>query len=124
MISVRRMVGGFLGRRKPAVAGPTPVYVRRMPLGAVLDLEVYLSEVITTLADEYMDELLEIAEDRAAVGEYDGYKPEPLLVERLCAAVGYELPLYGSAATKLADQLRAVAPAPTGRQAGDGGVTA
>ncbi|MBH1932921.1 hypothetical protein I5Q34_01200 [Streptomyces sp. AV19] len=111
MKSLRRLIGRIVGRRKPAVTGPVPIYVRRSPAGAVLDVESYAHRVITTLADEYLDELIEIAEDRANVREYDGHRPEGLLVERLAEAVGYELPLYGVQVTELADRLRAVAPA-------------
>lgn len=111
MNSFRRMIGRLLGRREPAVTGPTRIYVRRTPAGAVLDVEHYLTFVITTLADEYLDELLEIAEDRGIAQEHDGHEPEKLLVEKLTAAIGYELPLYGDAAARLADRLKRAAPA-------------
>lgn len=110
-MKIRRMIGRLLGRREPAVTGPTQIYVRPIPAGAVLDVEHYLTIVITTLADEYLDELMEIAEDRGLAREYDGHEPERLLVEKLTAAIGYELPLYGDAVATLADRLRMAAPA-------------
>ncbi|RLU79329.1 hypothetical protein CTZ27_37125 [Streptomyces griseocarneus] len=117
----------MVGRRREelAVAGPTRIYVRRIPAGAVLDLEHYLSTVITSLADEFMDELQEIADDRAITTVHDGYKPEELLVERLCERIGYTIPLYGEEVTRLADRLRAVAPKPRiPRQRAEGGAAA
>ncbi|NUU22809.1 MAG: hypothetical protein HOV68_15050 [Streptomycetaceae bacterium] len=102
--------------RRPAVTGPYRLYIRRTPTGAMLDVEHYLTAVIQTLADnsDLLDLLMEIEEDRrnARAHKHDGWEPEELLVEKLCTALGYELPLYGDAVTRLADRLRAVAPAP------------
>ena len=102
--------------RRPAVTGPYPLYVRRIPTGAMLDVEHYLIAVIETIADnpDLLDLLMEIEEDRrnARAHRHDGWEPEELLVEKLTAALGYELPLYGPAVEQLADRLRAVAPAP------------
>lgn len=102
--------------RRPLVTGPFRLYVRRTPTGAALDVEHYLTAVIRTLADnpDLMDLLVEIEEDRrnAHSHRHDGWEPEDCLVEKLSIALGYELPLYGDAVARLADRLRAVAPAP------------
>lgn len=101
--------------RRPAVTGPTRIYVRRIPTGVMLDVEHYLVEVINTLADnpDLMDLLAEIEQDRqdARTHRHDGWQPEQLLVERLTAALGYEVPVHGDAVAALADRLRAAAPA-------------
>jgi hypothetical protein len=109
--------------RRPIVTGPFRLYVRRTPSGAALDVEHYLTAVIHTLADnaDLMEMLDEIAVDRAEAREHDGWEPEELLVEKLTIALGYELPLHGAAVARLADRLRAVAPAvaiPAQREAG------
>lgn len=100
--------------RRPLVTGPFRLYVRRTPTGAALDVEHYLTAVIQTLADnpDLMELLDEIAVDRAEARSHDGWEPEDCLVEKLSIALGYELPLYGDAVARLADRLRAVAPAP------------
>lgn len=102
--------------RRPAVTGPYRLYIRRIPTGATLDVSDYLIAMIETIADnpDLMDLMSEIEEDRknAHAHKHDGWEPEALLVEKLCAALGYELPLYGEAVGRLADRLRAVAPAP------------
>ena len=102
--------------RRPAITGPYSVYVRRIPTGATLDISDCLVAMIETIADnpDLMDLLTEIEEDRksARAHKHDGWEPEALLVEKLCTALGYELPLYGDAVARLADRLRAVAPAP------------
>lgn len=102
--------------RRPAVTGPYRLYVRRIPTGATLDVSDYLIAMIETIADnpDLMDLMSEIEEDRqnARAHKHDGWEPEALLVEQLCAALGYELPLYGPVVGQLADRLRAVAPAP------------
>lgn len=102
--------------RRPVVTGPYRLYVRRTPTGAMLDVEHYLVAVIETLADnpDLMDLLTEVEEDRrtARAHRHDGWEPEELLVEKLVAALGYELPLSGPAVLRLADRLRAVAPSP------------
>ena len=99
--------------RRPAVTGPNRVYVRRIPTGAMLDVEDYLINTLQTLADnpDLMAQLDEIASDRRMARSHDRWEPEELLVEQLTAALGYELPLYGDAVEKLANRLRAVAPA-------------
>ncbi|MDX3835658.1 hypothetical protein [Streptomyces europaeiscabiei] len=103
--------------RRPAVTGPYRLYIRRIPTGATLDVSDYLIAMIETIADnpDLMDLMSEIEEDRknAHAHKHDGWEPEALLVEQLCAALGYELPLYGPVVGQLADRLRAVAPAPT-----------
>ena len=100
--------------RRPAVRSPHRLYVRRIPTGAMLDVEAYLIDILQTLADnpDLRDMLDEIAADRREAREHDGWEPEELLVENLTAALGYELPLYGDTVARLADRLRAVAPAP------------
>lgn len=100
--------------RRPTVTGPYRVYVRRTPTGAMLDVEHYLIAMIETLADnpDLFDLLDEIARDRRMARSHDRWEPEELLVEKLVAALGYELPLNGPAVLRLADRLRAVAPAP------------
>ena len=102
--------------RRPAITGPHAVYVRRVPTGVMLDVENYLTSTIETIADnpDLLDLLMEIAEDRgnARAHMHDGWEPEALLVEKLTAALGYELPVYGERVTALADRLRALAPAP------------
>lgn len=115
--------------RRPAVTGPTRIHVRRIPTGVVLDVESYLVEVINTLADnpDLMDLLAEIEQDRETARQHrhDGWRPEQLLVERLTALLGYEIPVYGDAVAALADRLRAAAPAapvasiPAQRRAGE-----
>ncbi|CAL9314234.1 hypothetical protein [Streptomyces sp. SudanB91_2054] len=112
--------------RRPAITGPTRIYVRRIPTGAVLDLEHFLTDRLTAIADDpdLLALLLEIADQRGTTGEYDGWAPEQLLMERLLSGVGYEVPVYGDAVAALADRLRAVAPAapvasiPAQREAG------
>ncbi|MFD5697511.1 hypothetical protein [Streptomyces lasiicapitis] len=100
--------------RRPVVTGPYRLYVRRIPTGALLDVEHYLIAVLETLADneDLLALLNAMAEDRELAREHDGWEPEELVVEQLTAALGYELPLYGPAVAALADRLRAVAPAP------------
>lgn len=112
--------------RRPAVTGPTRIYVRRIPTGVILDVEHYLIEVINTLADnpDLMDMLAEIEQDRETARQHrhDGWRPEQLLVERLTSLLGYEVPVYGDQVAALADRLRAAAPAvviPAQRQAGE-----
>ena len=99
--------------RRPAVTGPRALYLRRIPTGALLDVEEYLIATLQTLADnpDLMALLDEIASDRRMAASHDGWEPEQLLVEQLTAALGYEIPLYGEAVGRLADRLRAVAPA-------------
>lgn len=112
--------------RRPAITGPTRIYVRRIPTGAVLDLEHFLTDRLTAIADDpdLLALLLEISDQRGTTGEYDGWAPEQLLMERLLSGVGYEVPVYGDAVAALADRLRAVAPAapvasiPAQREAG------
>lgn len=109
--------------RRPAITGPYRIYVRRIPAGAMLDVEHYLTAMLTTLADnpDLLDLLLEMAEDRGQAREYDGWEPEALLVEKLVTALGYELPVYGESVARLAGLLRAVAPVvgiPQQREAG------
>ncbi|MFF7553627.1 hypothetical protein ACFZA9_12155 [Streptomyces olivaceus] len=112
--------------RRPVVTGPARIYARRIPTGVVLDVEHYLVEVINTLADnpDLLDMLAEIEQDRQSARDrrHDGWRPEQLLVERLTALLGYEIPL-GDQVAALADRLRALAPAepvtiPGQRQAG------
>jgi hypothetical protein len=101
--------------RRPAVTGPTRIYVRDIPTGVMLDVEHYLVEVINTLADnpDLMDLLAEIEQDRETARQHrhDGWRPEQLLVERLTSLLGYEIPVYGDQVAALADRLRAAAPA-------------
>ncbi|MBE4735772.1 hypothetical protein [Streptomyces caniscabiei] len=101
--------------RRPAITGPYRVYVRRIPTGVTLDVSDYLVAMIETIADnpDLMDLLSEIEEDRrtAHAHKHDGWEPEALLVEQLCAALGFELPVYGAGVASLADRLRALAPA-------------
>lgn len=100
--------------RKPAITGPMPFYTRRVPDGVLVDLEEYFTYVVTTIADDddafalFMD----LVEDRATAREHDGWEPEKLLMERLAEQVGYEIPVRGVALARLADRLRAAAPAP------------
>ncbi len=99
--------------RRPAITGPYRLYVRRTPAGAMLDVEHYLTAMLTTIADneDLLALLLEMAEDRGEARAHDGWEPEGLLVEKLTAALGYELPLHGPAVMALADRLAAAAPA-------------
>lgn len=101
--------------RRPAITGPYPVYIRRIPTGVMLDVESYLTAMVVTLADNpgLLNLLDEIATDRAQAKEHDGWEPEQLLVEKLCTALGYELPVYGDAVARLADRLHAAVPAPS-----------
>ncbi|MGA6223524.1 hypothetical protein ACPESV_24705 [Streptomyces umbrinus] len=111
--------------RRPALTGPMRLYTRRVPDGVYLDLEEYFIHVIETIADDEdaLGLLLEIAEDRGVSREHDGWEPEKLLVEQLAERVGHEIPVRGDALRKLADRLRAAAPAepvaiPAQREAG------
>lgn len=101
--------------RRPAVTGPTRVYVRDIPTGVLLDVEHYLIEVINTLADnpDLLDMLAEIEQDRETARQHrhDGWRPEQLLVERLTGLLGYEIPVYGDQVAALANRLRTAAPA-------------
>lgn len=100
--------------RRPAVTGPERIYIRRIPTGVLLDVEHYLTRVLTTIADdeELLALLLEFAADRAKPKKHNGHAPEQLRLEQLVRAVGYELPVYGKRVAALADRLRALAPAP------------
>ncbi|MEU0207409.1 hypothetical protein [Streptomyces canus] len=103
--------------RRPAITSPMRLYTRRVPDGVFLDLEDYFVHVIETLTDdeEALALLLEIAEDRGTAREHDGWEPEQLLVEKLALIVGYEIPVRGQALARLADRLKAAAPAPVVR---------
>ena len=100
--------------RRPTITGPYRLYVRRTPAGAMLDVEHYLVSTIETIADnpDLMDLLVEIEEDRrdARAHQHDGWEPEQMLVEKLTTALGYELPLNGSALARLAAKLQAAVP--------------
>ncbi|NUS78437.1 MAG: hypothetical protein HOV70_19870 [Streptomyces sp.] len=100
--------------RSPAVTGPYRLYVRRIPTGAMLDVEHYLIATLHTIADnpDLLDLVLRLAEDRGQAREHDGWEPDEHLTEQLVTALGYELPLYGDAVSALADRLRALAPTP------------
>jgi hypothetical protein len=100
--------------RRPAVTGPYRVYVRPIPTGVMLDVEHYLTAVLETLADnpDLLELLDQMARDRELARGHDGWEPEELLVEKLTLALGFELPVYGEAVVRLADRLRALAPAP------------
>jgi hypothetical protein len=100
--------------RRPAITGPHRIYTRRIPTGVLLDVEHYLTHVLTTIADdeELLALLLEVAAERAEPRTHDGHAPEALLLEQIAQAVGYELPVYGDKVAALADRLRALAPAP------------
>jgi hypothetical protein len=100
--------------RRPAVTGPYRLYVRRIPTGVLLDVEHYLTHVLTTIAtdEELLALLLEFSADHAAQRGHDGHAAERLLLERIAGAVGYEVPVYGGEVAALADRLRALAPAP------------
>ncbi|MFF7485582.1 hypothetical protein ACFZBC_08800 [Streptomyces luteogriseus] len=115
--------------RRPVATGPMPIYTRRVPDGIFLDLEEYFEHVITTIADEpdALALLLEIVDDRAMAREHDGWEPEHLLLERLADSIGYEVPVRGKALARLADRLRAAAPAPVAQipaQRREGGAAA
>ncbi|MFC8515541.1 hypothetical protein [Streptomyces sp. NPDC057257] len=98
--------------RRPAVTGPQRIYVRQLPTGALLDVEHYLTGVLTSIAndEELLALLLEIADDRAQAGGHDGWAPDRLLMEQLVDAVGYELPVYGAEVESLAKRLLHAAP--------------
>jgi hypothetical protein len=112
--------------RRPALTGPMRLYTRRVPDGVFLDLEEYFTYVVSTLADDedafalFMD----LVEDRAEARDHDGWEPERLLMERLAEMVGHEVPVRGQALARLADRLKAAAPAapvasiPAQREAG------
>ncbi|WP_037616325.1 hypothetical protein [Streptomyces aureus] len=100
--------------RRPVITGPYRLYVRRIPGGAMLDVEHYLTAMIEALADDsdLLGLLDDIVTDRAEARAHDGWKPEALLVEKLTDRLGFELPLYDQAAARLADRLHALTPAP------------
>lgn len=100
--------------RRPVSTGPVRLYTRRVPDGIFLDLEDYLTQVITTLADDpdALDLLMHIVEDRSLARGHDGWEPEELLMEQLADMVGYEVPVRGKQLTSLAARLLAAAPAP------------
>lgn len=99
--------------RRPAITGPTRIYTRRIPTGVLLDLEHFLTQALTTIADdeELLALLLEYAAERAGT-PHDGHAPERLLLEQIVGAVGYEVPVYGDAVARLAGRLRSGVPAP------------
>ncbi|MGV9282173.1 hypothetical protein [Streptomyces sp. NPDC003730] len=98
--------------RRPAVTGPTRLYVRRIPTGVMLDLEHFLTDRLNAIADDpdLLALLLEISDQHGTAGGYDGHAPEQLLMERLLDGVGFEVPVYGNAVAALAEQLLAAAP--------------
>lgn len=100
--------------RRPAITGPYRVYVRRTPGGAMLDVEHYLTAMLTTLADnpDLLELLDRMAADRADARGHDGWEPDALLVEQLMTALGYELPVYGRSVMRLAYRLRRCTPLP------------
>jgi hypothetical protein len=82
-----------------------------------LDVEHTVTALVLDLVDHHLDVLLEIAEERATAGPYDGHRPESLLVEQLVADLGFELPVYGREVLALADRLRELAgPVPVSAQ--------
>jgi len=101
--------------RRPSITGPMRFPTRRIPDGVLLDLEDYFVHVVTTITDDpdAFALLLEIADDRGAAREHDGWEPEKLLMERLAEQVGYEIPVRGDALVRLAKRLKAAAPAPS-----------
>ncbi|MEV7793366.1 hypothetical protein AB0O68_15440 [Streptomyces sp. NPDC087512] len=100
--------------RRPAITGPHRIYVRRIPVGVMLDLEHPIAAALTAIADdeELLGLLLEYAGDRAEPRAHDGHASEGLLLEQILARVGYEVPVYGDSVAALADRLRALAPVP------------
>lgn len=101
--------------RRPALTESMRLYTRRLPDGMALDLEEYFAYVVATIADDPDAYALfqELVDDRAMAREHDGWEPERLLMEKLATTVGYEVPVRGEALARLADRLRAAAPAPT-----------
>ncbi|MFD7978852.1 hypothetical protein [Streptomyces sp. NPDC059071] len=95
---------------KPAT-GPIPIYVRTLPAGVVLDLEALTRLVVGDLIDALLDgqstdlwDLLhEVADEKTAPvhAKFDREHLEQELTERASSRV----PLYGTRALDLADQL-------------------
>lgn len=100
--------------RRPAITGPSRIYLRRIPTGVLLDLEHPLTQALTAIADdeELLAKLLEFSADRAGQRPHDGHAPERLLLEEILQTIGYEVPVYGDKVAELGDRFRALAPAP------------
>ncbi|MFJ7070140.1 hypothetical protein [Streptomyces sp. NPDC101115] len=96
---------------KPAT-GPIPIYVRTLPAGVVLDLEaltrLVVGDVLDALLDgdstDLWDQLLELASPGTAPTPEDRL-PYESLVSELTERASSRVPLYGTRALELADQL-------------------
>lgn len=90
--------------------GPIPVYVRTIPTGVVLDLEaltrLVVGDVLDALLDSQSTDLWDRLLDLAAGGmPAEGRLPYEELVADLTGRASSRVPLYGTAAVTLADQL-------------------
>ncbi|MFF9197297.1 hypothetical protein ACF09L_19025 [Streptomyces sp. NPDC014779] len=91
--------------------GPIPIYVRSIPAGTVLDLEAFTRLVVGDVLDALLDgqstdlwDLLhEVADEKTTRvhAKFDREQLEQELTERASSRV----PLYGTRAVELADQL-------------------
>lgn len=114
------------------LSGPMPVYVKKIPAGVVLDLEVFTEKVVGDVIDVLLDEsngaydrLAQLAEtlpERWATRREDRLPYEDL-VSDLTEHVSTRVPLYGTKALELAELLRAACPTvlPVPAQRGKGG---
>ncbi|MFJ6935730.1 hypothetical protein [Streptomyces sp. NPDC101132] len=100
---------------QPPVTGPIPIYVKRTPGGAALDMSALTAHVISDVIDALIDpestdlwDLLQAVANPPARAEGD---TDPLdreqLETALTARASSRVPLYGPAVTRLAERLLA-----------------
>lgn len=116
-----------LGDGEKPVTGPTPIYVRTIPAGVVLDMEALTRLVVGDVLDALLDpsdtsawdQLHDLAETTR--NPEDGRLPFEELVADLVARSSSRVPLYGPATQELIEKLRrasAPRPVPSQREAG------
>ncbi|MFI0768570.1 hypothetical protein ACH4TQ_27340 [Streptomyces sp. NPDC021218] len=109
---IRRRLGRWLlGETAPV---PGPVYVAGLPCAVTLDFDTLVRnntlDLLDLLADEFADDLAEIAETRPAA---DPFTPERLaveeLVDRLVGRLATRVALTPQQALRVSEQVRELA---------------
>lgn len=92
----------------PPVTGPHRIYVESTPTGAALDVEHWLTSIITALAtdDEVAEAFADVTDALSQTRVHDPYGPELLPMERLLSLLGTRIHLYGADVTTLTDRLQ------------------